>query len=64
MTDKELIQFLKKNLTVEVSHPEHVNGYWIPYMDYSTYMEPDEHNITVEIKLCGELICKDTSYLC
>lgn len=64
MTDKELIQFLKKNLTVEVSHPEHVIGRWNPYMDYSTYMESDEHNITVEIKLCGELICKDTSYLC
>ena len=56
MTDEELIQFLKKNLTVEVSHPEHDTGY------YSTYMEPDEHNITVEIKLCGESICKDTSY--
>ena len=56
MTEKELIQFLKKNLTVEVSHPEHDTGY------YSTWMEPDERNITVEIKLCGESICKDTSY--
>lgn len=56
MTEEELIQFLKKNLTVKVSHPEHDTGY------YSIYMEPDEHNITVEIKLCGESICKDTSY--
>lgn len=55
MTEKELIQFLKKNLTVKVRHPEHDTGY------YSTWREPDEHNITVEIKLCGELICKDTS---
>lgn len=56
MTEKELIQFLKKNLSVEVRHPEHDVGY------YSSYMEPDEHNITVEIKLCGESICKGTSY--
>ena len=58
MSEKELtqlIQFLKRNLTVEVSHLDHNIGY------YSTYMEPDEHNITVEIKLCGESICKDTS---
>lgn len=64
MTEEELIQFLKKNLTVEVSHPEYVTGYWGASMDYSTHIEPDKHNITVEIKLCGELICKDTSYLC
>ena len=57
MTEEELIQFLKKNLTVEVRHPEHdVVGY------YSIYKEPDKHNITVEIKLCGETICEDTSY--
>ena len=56
MTEKELIQFLKKNLTIEVRHPEHDVGY------YSTHMELDEHNITVEIKLCGETICEDTSY--
>ena len=55
MTEKELIEFLKENLTVEVSHPEHNVGY------YSSYMEPDEHNITVEIKLYGESICKSTS---
>ena len=55
MTEKELIEFLKENLTVEVSHPEHNVGY------YSSYMELDEHNITVEIKLCGESICKSTS---
>lgn len=55
MTKKELIKFLKENLTVEVCHPEHDVGY------YSTHKEPDEHNITVEIKLCGESICKDTS---
>lgn len=55
MTKKELIRFLKENLTVEVCHPEHDVGY------YSVYKEPDEHNITVEIKLCGESICKDTS---
>lgn len=55
MTEEELIQFLKENLTVEVSHPKHDVGY------YSTWMEPDEHNITVEIKLCGESICKHTS---
>lgn len=54
MTEKELIQFLKKNLTITVSHPKH----------YDTWMEPDEHNITVEIKLCGETICKDTSCSC
>lgn len=62
MTDEELIQFLKKNLTIEVSHPKHVVGYWGVPMDYSTYVETDKHNITVEIKLCGESICKDTSY--
>lgn len=56
MTQEELIQFLKENLTVEVSHPEHDVGY------YSKWMESDEHNITVEIKLCGESICKGTSY--
>lgn len=55
MTKKELIRFLKENLTVEVRHPEHDVGY------YSIYKEPDEHNITVEIKLCGESICEDTS---
>ena len=55
MTQEELIQFLSENLTVEVSHPEHDVGY------YDIRMEPDEHNITVEIKLCGKLICKDTS---
>ena len=52
MTEKELIQFLKKNLTVEVRHPEHRN---VGYYD-------DKHNLTIEIKLCGETICKDTSY--
>lgn len=57
MTQEELIQFLKENLTVEVRHPQHDVGY------YATLMETDEHNITVEIKLCGETICKDTSYL-
>ena len=56
MTEKELIQFLKKNLTVEVRHTVHDVCY------YSIYKEPDEHNITVEIKLCGETICEDTSY--
>ena len=56
MTEKELAQFLKENLTVEVRHPEHDVGY------YSIYKEPDEHNITVEIKLYGETICEDTSY--
>lgn len=50
MTKKELIRFLKENLTVEVRHPEHNVGY------YSTYKEPDEHNITVKIKLCGECL--------
>nr|DAH89714.1 MAG TPA: hypothetical protein [Caudoviricetes sp.] len=55
MTKKELIRFLKENLTIEVCHPEHNVGY------YSIHKEPDEHNITVEIKLCGESICKDTS---
>lgn len=56
MTQEELIQFLKENLTVEVRHPEHNVGF------YDTWMESDEHNITVKIKLCGELICEDTSY--
>ena len=56
MTKEELIQFLKENLTIEVWHPKHDVGY------YSSWMEPDEHNIAVEIKLCGESICKDTSY--
>lgn len=56
MTQEELIEFLSKNLTIEVSHPEHDVGY------YSTWMEPDEHNITVAVKLCGKLICEDTSY--
>lgn len=52
MTEKELIQFLKNNLTVKVSHPQSSTG----------YMDIDESNITVEIKLCGESICKDTSW--
>ena len=56
MTEEELIQFLKENLTIEVWHPKHNVGY------YSSWMEPDEHNIAVEIKLCGKSICKDTSY--
>lgn len=56
MTREELIQFLKENLTVEVSHPQHDVGY------YNSWMEPDEHNITVKIKLCGKLICEDTSH--
>ena len=56
MTKEELIQFLKENLTVEVWHPEHNIGY------YDRLIETDEHNITVEIKLCGESICKGTSY--
>lgn len=51
VTEKELVQFLKKNLIVEVKHPEQRN---VGYYD-------DEHNLTVEIKLCGETICKDTS---
>ena len=55
MTQEELVQFLKENLAVEVRHPKHNVGY-----EY-IWEEPDEHNITVEIKLCGELICKDTS---
>lgn len=54
MTQEELIQFLKENLTVEVCHPK--------YDDYySIWTDTDKHNITVKIKLCGELICKDTS---
>ena len=56
MTQEELIEFLKENLTIEVSHPDHDIGY------YDYYTEPDEHNITVKVKLCGELICEDTSY--
>lgn len=56
MTEKELIQFLKENLTVEVCHPEHNVGY------YSIYKELDEHNITVKIKLSGKTICEGTSY--
>nr|DAG00948.1 MAG TPA: hypothetical protein [CrAss-like virus sp. ctelJ1] len=55
MTKKELIQFLKKNLTVEVCHPKHDVGY------YGILMEPDEHNITVKIKLLGRTICEGTS---
>ena len=55
MTEKELIQFLKKNLTIEVRHPEHDVGY------YGILKEPDEHNITVKIKLLGRTICEDTS---
>lgn len=56
MTKEELIEFLSKNLTIEVSHPKHDVG------EYSTWMVPDEHNITVKVKLCGEVICEDTSY--
>ena len=55
MTEKELIQFLKKNLAVEVCHPEHNVGY------YHIVKEPDEHNITVKIKLLGRTICEGTS---
>ena len=44
------------NLTVEVCHPEHDVGY------YSIHKEPDEHNITVKIKLSGKTICEGTSY--
>ena len=45
MTKKELIRFLKENLTVEACQPEHDVGY------YSIHKELDEHNITVKIKL-------------
>ncbi len=55
MTEEELIQFLKKNLAVEVCHPEHDVGY------YHIVKEPDEHNITVKIKLLGRTICEGTS---
>jgi len=56
MTQEELIEFLSENLTIEVSHPKKRNfGY------YGSWMESDEHNITVEVRLCGKLICKDTS---
>lgn len=55
MTQEELILFLKENLTVEVQHPR--RGWLL-----GTWMGPDKHNITVEIKLCGKSICKDTSY--
>ena len=55
MTEEELIEFLKKNLTVEVCHPKHDVGY------YYTVKEPDEHNITVKIKLCGKILCEDSS---
>ena len=47
---------VSENLAAKVSRPQHDTGY------YSTWKEPDEHNITVEIRLCGKLICKDTSY--
>ena len=53
MTEKELIQFLKKNLTIEVRHSEHRNV---------SYYDVNKHNLTVEIKLCGKTICEDTSY--
>lgn len=52
MTEEDLIQFLKKNLTVEVQHTK-----WI----FGDYWSPDEHNITVKIKLCGRTICEDRS---
>lgn len=55
MTEEELIQFLRENLTIEVSHPEHDVGY------YYSINKPDEHNITVKIKLLGRTICEDTS---
>ena len=55
MTEEELIQFLKKNLSIEVCHPEHNVGY------YDIIKEPDEHNITVKIKLLGKTICEGTS---
>ena len=56
MTQEELIEFLSENLTIEVSHPKKRNfGY------YGSWMESDEHNITVEVRLCNKLICKDTS---
>ena len=55
MREEELIEFLKKNLTVEVCHPKHDVGY------YGTVKEPDEHNITVKIKLLGMTICEGTS---
>jgi hypothetical protein len=44
-----------KNLAVEVCHPEHNVGY------YHIVKEPDEHNITVKIKLLGRTICEGTS---
>lgn len=55
MTEKELIEFLRENLTIEVSHPEHNVG------SYYIINKPDEHNITVKIKLLGRTICEDTS---
>ena len=55
MTEEELIQFLKENLSIKVCHPKHDVGY------YGIINEPDEHNITVKIKLLGKTICEDTS---
>ena len=55
MTEEELIQFLEKNLSVEVCHPKLDVGY------YYITNNPDEHNITVKIKLLGRTICEDTS---
>lgn len=54
--EKELIELLKKNLRIEVTHPEHDVGY------YGPYMEPDEHNITVSIYYGDILISESTSY--
>lgn len=53
MIEEELIEFLKKNLTIEVQHPKWVSG---------DFCSSDEHNITVKIKLCGKILCEDRSY--
>lgn len=54
--EQELINLLKENLRIEVSHPSHDVGY------FETFLEPDMENITVQIYYKDELICESTSY--
>lgn len=55
MDQQELLNLLKENLKIKVFHPQHNTGF------YSTWMEDDTKNVTVEVYFDDELICKDST---
>ena len=55
MDRQELLNLLKENLKIRVFHPQHNTGF------YSTWMEEDTKNVTVEVYFGDKLICKDST---